>query len=284
MNESEHKFTLQNKLELWLFDRLRVSYNGMDQVTELAQRIDATRETSPLSVVVVANHSSDIDTLLLLKIIDQFQLENKKILVSHRFDREFYDRMLERKDQDTFAEFIQAFKDHPDNIKLMKKYPFFRQVVALHGITTVPIPQSDYIDNTPLGLKNGRIAYHQLRNVVTEFSQQSSLLIVYPEGTRSPNGVLQPATAVLEAISRFSTKHIILPVTIIGSNAVKGKNQTIPNPFHAIRVVVSKPIDPQEYFKQGGSNLTNVVMETIATYLPHELQGMYSKVPGGGWR
>lgn len=283
MTESEYRFTIKNRFELWLFDRLRVTYHGMDQVTMLAQEIDAREKTSPLSVVVVANHSSDIDTLLLLKIIDEFSSDNKKILVSHRFDPEFYSSFPELIDPNTFANDIQDFKNQPENRILMKKYPFFKQAVARYGLETVPIPQSDFIDRSPLGLRNAKIAYWQLKNVVAEFEHQSSVLIVYPEGTRSPNGVLQPATTVLEAISRFSDSHVILPVTIIGSHAVKGRNQTIPNPFHAIRVVVSGPIDPQVYYRSGGSNLTKHVIKILARRLPHELQGMHSEFPGGGW-
>lgn len=283
MTESEYRLTIKNRFELWLFDRLRVTYHGMDLVTKLAQDIDAREKTSPLSVVVVANHSSDIDTLLLLKPIEKFSSNNKKIFVSHRFDSEFYKDWLNSEEKTRYAQYLQAFINDPKNRVLMNKYPFFKQAVARYGLETVPIPQADYINQTPLGSKNAKIAYLQLRKVVTEFEHQPSVLIVYPEGTRSPNGVLQPATTVLEAISRYSKRHVVLPVTIFGSHAVLGRDQAIPNFFHAIRVVVSKPIDPQDYYRSGGSNLTEHVMRIIASELPDNQKGIYSEFPGGGW-
>ncbi len=106
---------------------------------------------------------------------------------------------------------------------------------------------------------------------------QDKALVVFPEGTRSPNHALiegQPGAAYLA----LKTQATILPVGITGGE--KFPSWRMPFPLCRLRVNIGQPFslpvidgNPNRQVLQ---SLTDMMMQRIALLLPEEYRGVYA--------
>jgi len=106
-------------------------------------------------------------------------------------------------------------------------------------------------------------------------------LFVFPEGTRSPDGVLQEAKDGV-AMLALRTNAQIVPIGITGSDLVWPKGRPLPWPGGRITVRVGRPFRLSDEFpdgvrgRAGKAAATRLLMIRIAELLPERHRGMYA--------
>jgi 1-acyl-sn-glycerol-3-phosphate acyltransferase len=112
---------------------------------------------------------------------------------------------------------------------------------------------------------------------------EGQILFVFPEGTRSPDGVLQEARDGL-AVLALRSRAPIVPIGISGSNRVWPKGQRLPHPGGRVTIRVGAPFRPADDLPPGTDRrtakglVTTMVMERIAALLPPAQRGIYGGV------
>jgi 1-acyl-sn-glycerol-3-phosphate acyltransferase len=72
------------------------------------------------------------------------------------------------------------------------------------------------------------------------------LFAVYPEGTRSDDGVLHDGHNGVGHLS-VSTGASIIPTGIVGTDRIQPRGARVPRPFRSATVRFGRPIDPSRY-------------------------------------
>jgi 1-acyl-sn-glycerol-3-phosphate acyltransferase len=75
--------------------------------------------------------------------------------------------------------------------------------------------------------------------------EAGGVVILFPEGTRSPDGLIQSAKAGVGMIA-CRTQVPVVPVRILGTFAAFGRNAKIPRP-HPVTIVIGRPLPPAAY-------------------------------------
>lgn len=99
--------------------------------------------------------------------------------------------------------------------------------------------------------------------------KQGDLVLIFPEGTRTPNGEIQPFKPGFCAIARRS-KVPIVPVAIDGAYDAWPKSKKIPSPSK-VRLLVGEPISIEEIEQLGDEELTERVQKEVIS-LQNELR------------
>lgn len=111
-------------------------------------------------------------------------------------------------------------------------------------------------------------------------------LFVFPEGTRSPDGVLQAARDGV-AVLALRTGAPIVPVGIVGSYERWPRGQKLPHPGGRVTVHVGSPfrvgdeLPPGTDRKAAKGQATEIIMRRIAALLPERQRGAYGEAPTG---
>ena len=131
------------------------------------------------------------------------------------------------------------------------KYPIFGYGISLMGV--VPIDRS----NSPSAVESAKRA--------TELLRRGKSYVVYPEGTRSPDGRLLPFKkgAFMMAIEAGVP---IVPVTISGGTRIMPKAQVKVYPS-TVRITIHDPISTSGYTKQNVSELVERARAKILSAL-----------------
>ncbi len=130
----------------------------------------------------------------------------------------------------------------------------------------------------PVDRGSGDVAAFRLARRILD---QGHVLMVFPEGTRSPSGALQTAQDGL-ALLALRSDAPILPVGIAGSHAVWPKGR-LPHPGGQVRMRVgtafrlSDVLDPAVLADRRAAKTaaTGTIMDRIADLLPPPLRGPY---------
>ena len=87
-------------------------------------------------------------------------------------------------------------------------------------------------------------------------------VVMFPEGTRSVDGQLQPIKGGFCTLVK-KTKVSIMPAAIDGAWDVLPRDSPIPNFLATIQVVLGKTIEPEEYLELSDEELTELLEEKI---------------------
>lgn len=124
-------------------------------------------------------------------------------------------------------------------------------------------------------VRRGKVSRNTLKHAEQSLARDLAL-VMFPEGTRSPNHRLQPAFSGSALIaSRIGAS--ILPVGITGTENIKGAGWWLRRP--KITVNIGRPFNPPVNGKLTRvelTRLTEFMMERIAELLPPEYRGNYS--------
>jgi 1-acyl-sn-glycerol-3-phosphate acyltransferase len=119
------------------------------------------------------------------------------------------------------------------------------------------VGKAEYLDNwktrrlfralgmIPVDRGSPRQAYGALQ-VAAEVLQAEELFAVYPEGTRSPDGLLHDGRNGVGHLS-MTTGASVIPAGIIGTDRIQPRGARLPRPFRKATVRFGEPIDPCRY-------------------------------------
>jgi 1-acyl-sn-glycerol-3-phosphate acyltransferase len=108
-----------------------------------------------------------------------------------------------------------------------------------------------------------------------QFLAQGLIVGIFPEGTRSLNRQLIPASHGAAAIAQ-STGVPIIPVGITGTEKMKGFGWIFKRPVITIKIGAPFHVPP-ETGKKAREAASQFIMERIAELLPAEYHGVYAK-------
>jgi 1-acyl-sn-glycerol-3-phosphate acyltransferase len=115
--------------------------------------------------------------------------------------------------------------------------------------------------------------------------EEGHILFVFPEGTRSPDGTLQPARDGVAVLALRSGAPIV-PVGISGSHAVWPRGRRLPRPGGRVTVRVGSAFRLADELPAGTDRraakglATEVIMRRIAELLPPGQRGAYGSTNG----
>jgi len=95
--------------------------------------------------------------------------------------------------------------------------------------------------------------------------KRKELVLIFPEGSRSPDGTLQPVKAGFSTLAR-RTKSALLPLAIDGAWQVYPRQAKLPR-FGNIQVVYGDPIPFEQYESLSDEELSTLVEEKIGETL-----------------
>lgn len=113
--------------------------------------------------------------------------------------------------------------------KSLFKFPLFGWV--LRTVNAVPV---DREGGGAAGLKS-----------VLDRLNAGGAIILFPEGTRSPDGKLQPARSGI-GLTVIKSNALVVPVRVFGTYEAYGRNRRFPRP-HRVAVKYGKPLDFAAY-------------------------------------
>ncbi len=142
------------------------------------------------------------------------------------------------------------------------KYPIFGYGIGLMGV--VPVDRS----NSSAAVESARQATEKLRH--------GKSFVVYPEGTRSPDGRLLPFKkgAFMMAIDAGVP---VVPVTISGATRIMPKAQVRVYPS-TVRITVHDPISTEGYSKDNVAELMERVRAKVLSSLDEQTPPLLQKV------
>lgn len=114
--------------------------------------------------------------------------------------------------------------------------------------------------------------------VLMQNLERDRAVVIFPEGTRSPNGALQKGMLGVVYLA-LKSQAAILPVGITGTETFP--LWRIPVPFRKMKAKIGQPftlpIIEGKPSKEVMSSLRDMVMRRIADQLPPEYQGLYGR-------
>ena len=93
---------------------------------------------------------------------------------------------------------------------------------------------------------------------------------IYPEGTRSRDGVLHKGHTGVARLA-LRTGAPIVPVGIIGTDAVQPPDARFPLPFRRVHIRFGRPVDPARY---GGRSDDRMVLRQITDEVVYEIRNL----------
>lgn len=264
--------------------RLQVSLTGHRYLYDLHRAVGYQDDGTATSALLVANHGSHLDTLVVEhQIFSTFGTDiDRIVLISHRFNRNFYDEFLTDSQKKTYATEIAEFQKDPDNQRLFESFEQFSAIAAARRISLVCVPQGGNIGNGPFGMRNLRISEEIFTNLSYHMNQKPTLLLLYPEGTRSDDGVLRRAYKGSDYLigRKLGIQHRVMGIAIQNTHRIYPRDRStsrhldfsVPvyvhlSPSHGVGDLImsrSSPIDE--------------IMTQIARNLPLENRGAYREV------
>jgi 1-acyl-sn-glycerol-3-phosphate acyltransferase len=117
-------------------------------------------------------------------------------------------------------------------------------------------------------VKRGEADISAIKETLRRLKENRAVLL-FPEGTRSPDGRIRPFKPGLELIAR-KAKATIVPVVIDGAYDAWPRTSPIPKPFRTIRVIFGKPIAPDDIGK--------FTPDEFVTFLHQQMIQMQSQI------
>ena len=123
-------------------------------------------------------------------------------------------------------------------------------------------------------------AMQQKRDVMRQAEnllEEGCVLALFPEGKRSPSGVLLPAKPGAAALSLHSGAPII-PVAIVGTEQIAGRWWWLKRPRVTVTIGVAFHLtsSTERLGRSEAARLTGELMQHIAQLLPPERRGPYA--------
>ncbi|ACZ41604.1 phospholipid/glycerol acyltransferase [Thermobaculum terrenum ATCC BAA-798] len=170
-----------------------------------------------------------------------------------------------------------AAANHLSNLDpplLMSQLPRVPRVMAKRELWRFPIAAAFFNWVEAIPIKREGYDRRALREA-EEVLASGRPFGIFPEGTRSRTGKLQPGLPGVGMLA-IRSKVPVVPIAFIGTNQVfKGRKF---HPRTRIKMIIGKPISPEEIQQLGNAKaVTDYIMSRIAQMLPPDMRGVYSE-------
>jgi 1-acyl-sn-glycerol-3-phosphate acyltransferase len=161
-----------------------------------------------------------------------------------------------------------------DIFAILGKIPGRFVFLAKKELLSIPVfgPAMAEDGHIPIDRSNRQKAIESLNEAARRVRNGTSLAI-FPEGTRSPDGVLQEFKKG-GFILALQSKQPVLPVSISGSHRIMPKGSYLRVRPGTIRVVINAPIPTDHLTLRDRNQLIAEVREAIKSHLPPEEGGV----------
>jgi 1-acyl-sn-glycerol-3-phosphate acyltransferase len=118
--------------------------------------------------------------------------------------------------------------------------------------------------------------------------ERGGIVGIYPEGTRSPDGKLHRGHTGVARLA-FETGAPVVPVGLVGTDAVQPIGARLPRPFRRVTVRFGRPLVPSLAHTQGSPShealrgFTDQVMASIAQLCGQDYVDRYARRGKDGW-
>ncbi|WP_456433832.1 lysophospholipid acyltransferase family protein [Thermosulfuriphilus sp.] len=144
----------------------------------------------------------------------------------------------------------------PFEIRWLAKKELFNIPIFGHGLRAV--------GNIPVDRESPREGLKSLAKAA-EKVKEGLCVVIFPEGTRSPDGRLLPFKPG-GMILAIKSKRPLVPLSIVGSHQVLPKGKILPRPGE-IKVIIGEPIDTRAYSLKDKERLAEDLRQAIAVGL-----------------
>ena len=128
---------------------------------------------------------------------------------------------------------------------------------------------------------SARNIINQMRSIGEETLGNKNVLGVFPEGTRSRNGMLGEAKRALKVLFNnpaINDKTLILPIAATGTGEYLPPDSEKPNLLAKVSIIYGKPytyVQAKEEMEMFKLSLETIIMWHIGQLLPEEKWGIY---------
>lgn len=167
--------------------------------------------------------------------------------------------------------------------KSLYKEPYFRpllSVISMLGVySTRELKSMNEREKETAGIHNRNV----LRVAREKILKENKILIVYPEGGRSPTGSLIRADRAVASFWHLSESYVV-PVGISGTEKVLPhsflKKRILPNLLSPVTVSVGEPMEVSLLRQEAAFDKqkeVDLIMRRVASLLPEKYRGVYTQ-------
>jgi 1-acyl-sn-glycerol-3-phosphate acyltransferase len=155
-----------------------------------------------------------------------------------------------------------------DTPVVLSSIPAQFRFLAKLGLFQIPflgthLKQAGHI---PVPLEDPRAAVKTMTSAAAVIRERSISMLIFPEGGRSMDGVLQPFKEGAAYIA-IKAQVPLLPIALVGTRAVMPMGSPVFHPFRRVTLRIGDPIPTEGLTMRDRQELTETAREQIATML-----------------
>jgi 1-acyl-sn-glycerol-3-phosphate acyltransferase len=232
------------------------------------------------SVVLMANHESHADSAVLLwHVMHQFRehVGTTVLVAGSSLFPDFYDDLLKDEEKRMYAKQIEAHRTKAS--AKIHEGKVMTAIVKQHGYELVKtIQASDFVVDDPFSSTQARIGIRSHQRMNELLTQDRTVLIYYPQGSRESRDKLAPQ-GISKLIQAQKDEHVMfLPVGLIGTNNVLTKDKGFRDIRSKITVNIGVPKFAHHFRREKDDHdmkLQDLAMGLILNLIPKEQWGAY---------
>lgn len=164
--------------------------------------------------------------------------------------------------------FCSNHLSYMDTPVVLANIPAQFRFLAKKGLFQIPflgthLKQAGHI---PVPLENPRAAVKTMTTAAAVMEQRSISMLIFPEGGRSEDGVLQPFKEG-GAFIAIKAGVPLLPIALIGTREVMAMGSPVFHPFRRVTLRIGDPIPTEGLTLRDRGQLTEAVREQIVAML-----------------
>ena len=245
-------------LIFWAEHLIRKDIKGKENLLEAADHVN--KDIGGL--IVTPNHNSFVDIILMNQVRNEINPRKSfRVLWANKFTG---------KDKGKYSETGQE-----DLRKVLAAGKIGKEIAKMVNIELVDVPQE------AKDFGSARNIINQMRSIGEETLGNKNVLGVFPEGTRSRNGMLGEAKRALKVLFNnpaITDKTLILPIAATGTGEYLPPDSEKPNLLAKVSIIYGKPytyVQAKEEMEMFKVSLETIIMWHIGQLLPEEKWGIY---------
>lgn len=235
------------ELTILLLNNANLEVEGQENLSEVRQHLRKG------SLMVYFNHSSLADPGIII-------------------------RLLKENIQDDYSEIaFFASQKHLDPERSFLTRIVMEEGARREGIVAIPVVQR--YDRESYTEKEVQINLRAIREGLKILKSPGGVLVVSPEGTRSPEGKLIEGQEGAWLLLKRAEKALALPVGIIGARKLVGRWGYLPAPWVKVNLRLGEPLTAKKTMEEADKKnveAQDLLMFKLASLLPVEMRGVYA--------